>query len=166
MKTTLILIMRAALAQVGVIAAATAALSSPARAQAAPVKMSVTVAGKTQELRGTGRCGHEPQASIYGTRAALWLIEYHNAESRISLSYWRPKATGAEDQFQLSVTRGSGSHVISTVKRGSPTGSGRSTFRPTATGGRFEVSGKAGDGAPLQVTIECARFGGITAEGG
>jgi hypothetical protein len=128
--------------------------------------MSVTVAGKTQELRGTGRCGHEPQASIYGTRAALWLIEYHNAESRISLSYWRPKATGAEDQFQLSVTRGSGSHVISTVKRGSPTGSGRSTFRPTATGGRFEVSGKAGDGAPLQVTIECARFGGITAEGG
>jgi hypothetical protein len=164
MKTTLI--MRAALAQVGVIAAATAALSSPARAQAAPVKMSVTVAGKTQELRGTGRCGHEPQASIYGTRAALWLIEYHNAESRISLSYWRPKATGAEDQFQLSVTRGSGSHVISTVKRGSPTGSGRSTFRPTATGGRFEVSGKAGDGAPLQVTIECARFGGITAEGG
>jgi hypothetical protein len=158
--------MRAALAQVGVIAAATAALSSPARAQAAPVKMSVTVAGKTQELRGTGRCGHEPQASIYGTRAALWLIEYHNAESRISLSYWRPKATGAEDQFQLSVTRGSGSHVISTVKRGSPTGTGRSTFRPTATGGRFEVSGNAGDGVPLQVTIECARFGGITAEGG
>ena len=158
--------MRAALAQVGMIAAATAALSSPARAQAAPVKMSVTIAGKTQELRGTGRCGHEPQASIYGTRAALWLIGYQNGESRISLSYWRPKATGAEDQFQLSVTRGSASHVISTVKRGSPTGSGRSTFRPTATGGRFEVSGKAGDGASLQVTIECARFGGITAEGG
>ena len=158
--------MRAALAQVGMIAAATAALSSPARAQAMPVKMTVTVAGKTQELGGTGQCGHEPQASIYGTRAALWLIEYHNGASRISLSYWRPKATGAEDQFQLSVTRGSASHVISTVKGGSPTGSGRSTFRPTAMGGRFEVSGKAGDGAPLQVTIECARFGGITAEGG
>ena len=158
--------MRAALAQVGMIAAATAALSSPARAQAAPVKMSVTIAGKTQELRGTGQCGHEPQASIYGTRAALWLIEYHNGASRISLSYWRPKATGAEDQFQLSVTRGSASHVISTVKSGNPTGSGRSTFHATATGGRFEVSGKAGDGAPLQVTIECARFGGITAEGG
>ena len=158
--------MRAALAQVGMIAAATGALSSPARAQAMPVKMTVTVAGKTQELGGTGQCGHEPQASIYGTRAALWLIEYHNGTSRISLSYWRPKATGAEDQFQLSVTRGSASHVISTVKGGSPTGSGHSTFRPTAMGGRFEVSGKAGDGAPLQVTIECARFGGITAEGG
>lgn len=158
--------MRAALAQVGMIAAATGALSSPARAQAMPVKMTVTVAGKTQELGGTGQCGHEPQASIYGTRAALWLIEYHNGASRISLSYWRPKATGAEDQFQLSVTRGSASHVISTVKGGSPTGSGHSTFRPTAMGGRFEVSGKAGDGAPLQVTIECARFGGITAEGG
>ena len=157
---------RAALAQVGMIAAAAAALSSPVRAQAAPVKMAVTVAGKTQEVRGTGQCGHEPQASIYGTRAALWLIEYHNGASRISLSYWRPKATGAEDQFQLSVTRGSASHVISTVKSGNPTGSGRSTFRATATGGRFEVSGKAGDGAPLQVTIECARFGGITAEGG
>ena len=158
--------MRAALAQVGMIAAATGALSSPARAQAMPVKMTVTVAGKTQELGGTGQCGHEPQASIYGTRAALWLIEYHNGASRISLSYWRPKATGAEDQFQLSVTRGSASHVISTVKGGSPTGSGHSTFRPTAMGGRFEVSGKAGDVAPLQVTIECARFGGITAEGG
>jgi hypothetical protein len=157
---------RVALAQVGLFAAAGAALSSPVRAQAAPVKMAVTVAGKTQEVRGTGRCGHEPQASIYGTRAALWLIEYRNGVSRISLSYWRPKDTAAEDQFQLSVTRGSASHVISTVKGGSPTGSGRSTFRPTATGGRFEVSGKAGDGVPLQVTIECARFGGITAEGG
>ena len=86
---------RVALAHVGMIAAAGAALSSPVRAQAAPVKMAVTVAGKTQEVRGTGRCGHEPQASIYGTRAALWLIEYRNGVSRISLSYWRPKDTAA-----------------------------------------------------------------------
>ena len=125
------------------------------------------ISPSTSQSTGSGGFDRSRRGyGICGTRAALWLIEYHNGASRISLSYWRPKATGAEDQFQLSVTRGSASHVISTVKSGSPTGSGRSTFRPTATGGRFEVSGKAGDGAPLQVTIECARFGGITAEGG
>lgn len=155
-----------ACAWLGIVAVATAAFATPARAQAVPVKVTVTIAGKTQAFSGTGQCGHEPQASIYGMRAALWLVEYDSGKSRVSLSYWRPKAAGAKDQFQLSATRAGATHVISTVKGGTPAGSGRSTFRPTATGGRFEVSGKAGDGTPLQVTIECARFGGITAEGG
>ncbi len=156
----------AALAWIGMIAIATAAFASPVRAQTVPVKITVAVAGKTQALRGTGECSHEPQASIYSMRAALWLVEYEGSGSHVSLSYWRPKARGAEDQFQVSVTRAGATHVISTVKGGSPAGSGRSTFRATATGGRFEVNGKAGDGTPLHVTIECARFGGITAEGG
>jgi hypothetical protein len=147
------------------IAVATAALATSVRGQAVPVKVTVTLAGKTQALRGNGECGHEPRGYIYGTRAALWLVEYSEGGSRVSLSYWRPAARG-EDQFQLSVTRAGATHVINTVKGGSPTGSGRSTFRPTAMGGRFEVSGTAGDRTPIQVTIECARFGGITAEGG
>lgn len=157
---------RAALAWLGLLAVAAAAIPSPVRTQSVPVKVTVTIAGKTQALRGTGQCRHEPQASIYTRPAALWLVEYDGGESRVSLSYWRPKTAGAEDQFQLSVTRAGATHVISTVKGGTPAGSGRSTFRATAMGGRFDVNGKDGGGSPLQVTIECARFGGITAEGG
>jgi len=159
----------AALARLGLAVVAWAALATPAQAQApVPVKVTVTVAGQTQTLRGTGQCRHEPQGYLYGARAALWMAEYDGAAAgpRVSLTYWRPRAAGAEDQFQLSVTRAGKSHVISTVKGARPAGKGRSSFRPTALGGRFEVNGTAQDGTSLQATIECARFGGIVAEGG
>ncbi len=159
----------AALRRLGLTAFAWAALASPADGQApVPVKVTVTVAGQTQTLRGTGQCRHEPQGYLYGARAALWMAEYDAAAggSRVSLTYWRPKAAGAVDQFQLSVTRGGKSHLINTIKGAKPAGKGRSAFRPTALGGRFEISGTAQDGAALQATIECARFGGIVAEGG
>jgi len=138
----------------------------PARPQATiPVKVTLTVAGRAETLRGTGTCGHEPRASIYDVEASLWMVEYAEGNRHVALSYWRPRGGGG-DQFSLVVQRGPSDHRISTVKGAQPVGSGRSTFQPTAQGGRFEISGKDQTGAALSATIECARFGAIAAEGG
>jgi hypothetical protein len=148
-------------------------LGMPAPASArvqAPVAMKVviTMAGRTQTLRGKGRCAHEPNAWIYDNPAALWLAEYPATGEgpRLNLSFWRMREQGAEPQFSLSVQANSADHRISTVKGGTLEGSGRASFHSTATGGRFEIAGKAHDGTSLKVTIECARFGAIHAEGG
>jgi hypothetical protein len=37
---------------------------------------------------------------------------------------------------------------------------------PNGPGGRLEISGKDGDGKPMQVTIDCPAFAGVEAEGG
>jgi len=138
----------------------------PVRAQVeVPVKVMITVGGRTETLRGTGECGHEPRASIYDVQAALWMAEYTDGDRRVALSYWRPLG-GGEDQFNLSVQNGPSDHRINTVKGGKREGSGRSKFQPTAGGGRFEISGKDQTGAAVSATIECARFGPISAEGG
>lgn len=157
----------AVLALVLVAAGLTMSPASARAQQPVPMKVTVTVGGKTETLRGTGQCGHEPRASLYGAAAALWLAEYTGGAQapRVSLSYWR-FAGGDEVQFRLAVHRQSATHRISTVKRGKLEGSGRGTFQPTALGGRFQIAGKTQNGAPLQATIECARFDGITAEGG
>lgn len=141
---------------------------APASAQAlVPMKVTVTVGGRTETLRGTGLCGHEPRAWLHGAPAALWLVEYPGREGapRISLSYWRLVA-GEQAQFSLAIEGEAAAHRISTVEGGELEGTGRATFQPTALGGRFQIAGKAENGASLQASIECARFGGINAEGG
>jgi len=130
-----------------------------------PVKVTYTVGGRTETLRGTGECGYEPHASIYDVEASLWMAEFTDGTRHVALSYWRPLGGGG-DRFSLSVQDGPTDHRISTVKGAAPVGSGRSTFQPTSTGGRFEISGKDQTGAALSATIECARFGAISAEGG
>jgi len=141
--------------------------AAPARAQAkAPVKVTVTVGGRTETLRGTGQCGYEPQGFIYDTKAKLWMADYGEDDRQVMLSYWRPVMVDTGDQFTLLVQRGSTTHRISTVQGGELEGSGRSKFQPTAQGGRFEINGKDQTGAALSVTIECARFGPISAVGG
>ncbi len=161
---------RYAPAWIGMIALAWAAGSGPALAQSpVPMKLTVAVAGQTRTVRGSGECKHEPRGWIYGKPAALWMAEYAGDRAgtpHVSLTYWRPAAGAAPDQFQLSVSGGGKTHRINTVRGGTPAGSGASSFRPTATGGRFEIRGTAQDGTALQATIECARFGGIVAEGG
>jgi hypothetical protein len=141
----------------------------PAPVQApVAMKVKITVESRTQTLRGTGRCAHEPNAWIYDNPAALWLAEYPAARegTRLTLSFWRMRKQDMEPQFSLSVLERSADHRISTVKGGKLEGSGHASFHPTARGGRFEIAGKAHDGTSLKVTIECARFGGIHAEGG
>ena len=164
MSTTSI---RAALVGLAALLAALADFS-PAAAQApAPMKLTITVAGRSQTLRGTGQCGHEPRAWIHGKSAALWLADYAAAPATpgVSLSYWRLGAGGG-DQFSLNISKNRTRHTISTIVGQPQAGSGQSSFRATALGGRFEIKGTAQDGAPVEVTIECARFGGIYAEGG
>jgi len=136
----------------------------PEQAQV-PVKMTFTVGGRTETLRGTGECGHEPHASIYDVEASLWIAQYTEGDRHVALSYWRP-LDGGGDQFSLLVQSGPTDHRISTVKGAEMGGSGRSTFQPTSVGGRFEISGKDQTGAALSGTIECARFGPISAVGG
>lgn len=139
---------------------------APARAQArVPVKVTFSVGGRTETLRGTGECGHEPRASIYDIEASLWMAEYTEDNRHVALSYWRPLGGGG-DQFSLFVQSGPTDHRISTVMGAEPEGSGSSTFQPTSMGGRFEISGKDQTGAALSATIECARFGPISAVGG
>jgi len=150
---------------VGIFGAALKA--TPARAQAeVPVKVTINIGGRTETLRGTGQCGHEPRASIYGADAALWMAEYSEAGHEVSLTYWRLVGDTGGQQFSLSVQSGSRDHRINTVKGGTMEGSGRSTFQPTALGGRFEINGKDQTGAALSISIECARFGSISAVGG
>ncbi len=157
-------------AVIGIIALAWMGVGGPVLAQSTvPVKLTITVAGQARTVRGVGQCQHEPQASIYGTRAALWRAEYPGdgaGTPSVTLTYWRPVAAGVPEQFQLSVSSKGKTHRINTVRGGTLAGSGQGSFRPTALGGRFEIRGTAQDGAALQATIECARFGGIVAEGG
>lgn len=155
-------------ALLGLASMAVVARPDPASAQtAAEMKLTVTVAGRTETLRGRGLCGHEPRAWIYGRAARLWTASYGEATaSSVSLTYWRPAAAGEADQFSLSVQNGRKLHRIATVRGGQLVGSGSSSFRPTAVGGRFEITGTTADGAALHATIECARFGTIAAEGG
>ncbi len=163
MNTTSI---RAVLAGLATLAAAAFGSAPVAGQESVPVKVTIVAGGRTETLRGTGRCGYEPRASIYGRPAALWSVEYADGDRHVGLSFWRHAAAVHGDQFTLSVHKGKAAHLISTVKGSRLAGSGKATFRPTALGGRFEIQGKAADGTPLQVTIECARFGGIYAEGG
>src|SRR5512145_1122588 len=130
----------------GLVLGAAGLTMSPTAARAqqpVPMKVTVTVGGKTETLRGTGRCGHEPRAWLHDRAAALWLAEYLNGAQarRVSLSYWR-FATGDEVQFSLAVHGKTAAHRISTVKGGKLVGSGRATFQPTAQGGRFQIAGK------------------------
>ena len=161
-KASMAVVLAVVLAEVGLTMSAAVAHAQ----QPVPMKVTVTVGGKTETLRGTGRCGHEPRAWLHDKAAALWLAEYPQEPARrVSLSYWR-FSTGDEVQFSLVVHGKTAAHRISTVKGGTLVGSGRATFQPTAQGGRFQITGKAQNGTSLQATIECARFGGIAAEGG
>lgn len=141
----------------------------PARVVAqtpAEMKLTLSVGGRTQTLRGMGLCGHEPKAWIWGKAARLWTADFRQAAAtQVSLTYWRPAAAGQADLFSLSVHNGRKQHFINTT--GSrPVGTGRSTFQPTGFGGRFDVTGSTAEKTPVHVTIECARFGTIAAEGG
>ena len=66
----------------------------------------------------------------------------------------------------LSVTSGGSSHQISTVRGGSPTGSGKVTLEKAGNGGTFAVDAKTGNGTAISGTITCDTFAPHTAEGG
>jgi hypothetical protein len=142
---------------------------SKAPAESEAITVAARIGGKSYQGSGSGSCRHEPEASIRGVSAALWVVEYAGhagALKQLNLTLWRPK-DGGPDQLSLSLEAGSGSHRIETgATEGKNTGQGSVTILPSGPGGRLEISGKEGSGKRVQITIDCPTFGGIEAEGG
>src|SRR3954471_16733197 len=91
-------------------------LQPEAPAESAAISVTARIGGKDYQGSGTGSCRHEPEASIHGVSAALWMVEYagqKGALKQLNLTLWRPK-DGSEDQLSLAVETGSGSHRIQT----------------------------------------------------
>jgi hypothetical protein len=148
--------------------AAAQQLRSEAPAESAAITVTARIGGKEYHGSGTGSCRHEPEASIRGVSAALWLVEFAGktgSVKQLNLTLWRPK-DGTPDQLSLSVEAGSGSHRIETGSEEKNRGQGSVTILPSGPGGRMEISGKEAGGKPVQITIDCPAFAGIEAEGG
>jgi hypothetical protein len=148
-------------------------MSTEAAAQnnepASTVSVSASIGGKVYQAAGAGSCKHEPQASIYGVPAALWMVEYPGVVDgklrRAKLTLWRPK-DGTAEQLSVALGTKSSSHQIQVGGRGEQVGSGKASLLPSGPGGRFEIKGKDAEGTALEIVIKCATFAGIEAEGG
>lgn len=114
-----------------------------------------------------GQCKHAPKASIYGTAAAMWTVQYSpSATSSIALTLWRPVGDDPIPQVMLDVRNGSRKHHISTVKGGKVAGRVTVSFTPHGAGGRFDIDGATADGVAIRGSIDCERITALTAEGG
>ena len=133
-----------------------------------PLKIELSAGGDRAELAGTGRCTHAPQASIYGTPAALWQIQDSGTGDigHATLTVWRPASGGGADQFSMAIGSGDRQHRISTVKGGEIVGSGTVVMHPTGDGAHFEVVGKDAEGRSIRASFQCERFAEHVAEGG
>jgi hypothetical protein len=151
------------------------AVTSPAQSAAANrrqsqngIEVAAVVSGKQLRVKGGGQCKHEPNGSIYGSPASLWIVEStdrNNSLQRLSLTVWKLTREGVT-QMSLDLQMDTGSHRIATVKGGDIVGSGTVMFRPEASGGRFEIHGKDAKGDTIEVNVMCPAFGPIMAEGG
>ena len=132
-----------------------------------PLTIEVSVGGERADLTGTGKCTHAPEASIYGTPAALWQIQDSDAGKirYANLTVWRLK-TGGPEQFSMSINTADEEHAINTVKGGELVGSGTVSVHPSGEGAHFEVIGKDAAGRSVRATFQCARFTEHMAEGG
>src|SRR4051812_1561543 len=67
------------------------------------VTLALAVGGARFEEAKRGRCMHAPQASIYGTMAAMWLVNYAPVPDRsVSLTVWRPMSGDTTAQLNFS----------------------------------------------------------------
>lgn len=118
---------------------------------------------------GHGRCGRETAASLYEKPATLYLIEYGGDGSgdldRVNLTLWRFK-DGSPDQLRLAFDAGKESYTISTVQGSKVVGKGSATVTAAGDGGTIVIKGLDARGVPIQMTVGCAAFSGIEAEGG
>jgi hypothetical protein len=145
-----------------------AAAAQRGEAAQTPVVIEAKIGGKSYRARGNGECKHEPDASIRGTSAALWMVQYAGQSGKLknlNLTLWRPK-DGAPDQLSISLEAGSATHRIQTGGPDENIGSGTVTILPSGPGGRLEISGKEAGGKRVQITIDCTAFAGVQAEGG
>lgn len=129
------------------------------------IQVALNVGGATYQSSQAGKCTHAPVASIFKAMAEMWSVQ-QNAEGRsLALTLWKP-TDGSGDMITLSVTSGSLSHQINTVRGGTTTGSGKVTLVRAGNGGTFSVDAKTSSGTPISGTIKCDAFAPHTAEGG
>ncbi|MGH7579548.1 MAG: hypothetical protein ACREM9_05205 [Gemmatimonadales bacterium] len=144
--------------------------SPPAQSQSfsrgtVPMTIVGSVAGHAFRASGTGECASSADASIFEVPAMLWHAVYADDGSQVNLTVWRPKAGGG-DMVGLSLTVGETPHRIATVKGGELTGSGTAKVQPAGSGGTLTVTGSDEHGHAVELSVECARFDEVVAEGG
>jgi hypothetical protein len=133
-----------------------------------PMKVKVVMGRLHYSEAGTGECASNTESSIYDVPATQWRATYGGDGSNIqhlNLTVWRPRA-GGPDMVGLHLRSGEIDHEVATVKGGTLKGSGTASVRPAGSGGILNVSGTDADGHPLELTVECARFDEVVAEGG
>lgn len=126
------------------------------------------VGGRQLRAHGVGQCRHEPHGFVYGAPASLWTVEFSDRRGplrRLDLAVWQ--LDGQRDrQMSLDLEAGDRSYRIATVTGGAIAGSGTVAFEPGRDGGRFEIRGKDAGGDTIELSVACARFGAVVAEGG
>lgn len=145
-----------------------AASAQQREAAQAPVVIEAKIGGKSYQARGSGECKHEADASIRGTSASLWMVQYAGHSGKLKnlrLTLWRPK-DGSPDQLSIALEAGAATYRIQTGGSDENVGSGTVTILPSGPGGRLEISGKESGGKRVKITIDCTEFVGVQAEGG
>lgn len=137
------------------------------REDSTSVTLSLVVGSQRLDEVKKGRCTHAPQASIYGTLAAMWSVQYSSSSSRsLSLSVWRPQRGDSTAQMNLHISDGSATQRIATVKGTQTLGDGTVRVTKNGPGGRFDITGKTAEGAPVRGYIACEKFSAPMAVGG
>lgn len=130
-----------------------------------PIQVSLKVGGQTFESSAAGKCTYAPKASIYNVVSELRSVDLSADGRSTNLTWWHP-LDGSADMVNLSLTSGSGSHSVSTVKGGQVAGSGTVTFEKSGSGGIFTVDAKTAKNVAINGTIKCESFAPHVAEGG
>jgi len=131
------------------------------------VTLALAVGGTRLEEAKRGRCVHAPVASIYGTMAKMWSVDYAPVSGRsLSLTVWRPMTGDSTAQLSFSVSTKGKSQRIATVKGGSIVGKGSVQVTKRGEGGRFDINGTTDDGAAVRGSVACEKFAAPAPVGG
>jgi hypothetical protein len=132
------------------------------------MEVRATVSGRTVSATGFGTCEHASEASIHGRPAALWTARWSGEPGigfrHLNLAFWEP--VGGAPEVNLALDIGSGTHELATVQGAPPKGSGTATREVGTSGGTLVVEGTDAGGRSLRVSVRCARFDQLVAEGG
>ena len=129
------------------------------------MQVSLNAGGQRYESSAPGECTHAPTASIDGVASELWTAHQSDKDKSLNLSLWQPK-DGSRPMVSLTVTMGSSTHRVSTVRGASLAGNAKTQFQTAARGGTITVYAKSAEGADIIGTIKCATFTPHVAEGG
>lgn len=129
--------------------------------------ISAQIGSRGHQAAGAAQCQHEPNASIYGIQAAMYMVQLQGEGEvkGLSLTVWDPHG-GEADKVSMALTTGEGDHRINTVQGGKTTGEATVRMEPYREGKRIEIRGRSDRGEPVRLTVECPRFGGVEAVGG